>query len=87
MLLGRFYVLSTHRGHRSKESLEFRNARFFCFHNCKFDPKKQETLFTGSPENLKVFIESTIPNAFAADIPDCPRGLVLSDNHGTGAFQ
>jgi hypothetical protein len=68
------------------ESMEFRNARFFCFCNSKFDPKKQESVFVGRPEDLKIFVESTVLDACAADIPDCPEGLVLTTNRGLGAF-
>jgi hypothetical protein len=76
-----------HRGHRSAESLEFRRARQFCFKQAKFDPKLQESIFVGDPEDLKIFVEVTVENACLAKIPDAPRGLVLSDNHCTGAFQ
>jgi hypothetical protein len=69
-----------------EESREFRNARFFCFCNSKFDPEKQESIFVGKPEDLKVFVDATVPDAYAADIPDCPEGLVLTNNHGEGAF-
>jgi hypothetical protein len=70
------------REYYGDESLEFRNARFFCFQNSKFDPEKKESVF----EDLKVFVDATVPDAYAADIPDCPEGLVLTNNHGEGAF-
>ena len=71
----------THRGHRSAESLEFRRARQFCFHQGKFDPKRQESIFVGDPEDLKIFVEATVENACLAEVPDAPRGLVLSGLH------
>jgi hypothetical protein len=82
-----WFLEHAHRGRRSAESIEFRRARFFCFRNSKFDPKVQEKNFVGDSEDLKVFIESTIEDPSLADVPDAPRGLVLSDNHCTGAFQ
>ena len=69
-----------------EESMEFRNARFFCFCNSKFDSEKQESIFVGRPEDLKIFIDSTVPDAYAADIPDCPEGLVLTSGKGDGMF-
>jgi hypothetical protein len=77
----------THRGHRSAESMEFRKAKFFCFHNSTYDPECQERIFDGTPEDLRFFIQTVSPNAYAADIPDCPRGLILADNRCQGAFQ
>jgi hypothetical protein len=76
-----------HRGQRSQESIEYRKAKFFCFKNSKFDPKRQERIFTGNAEDLHLFVEAVVVNAYMKDIPDCPRGLVLADNHCTGAFQ
>jgi hypothetical protein len=69
-----------------EESKEFRNARFFCFCNSKFDPEKDESVFVGKPEDLKIFVEATVPDVYAGDIPDCPEGLVLTSNRGLGAF-
>jgi hypothetical protein len=31
-------------------------------------------------------VESTVLDASDADIPDCPEGLVLTNNRGLGAF-
>jgi hypothetical protein len=76
-----------HRGHRSAESIEYREAKFFCFKSSKFDPKLQERIFTGDPEDLRMFVESVVVDVFSEDIPDCPTGLVLADNHCQGAFQ
>jgi hypothetical protein len=73
-------------GYYELESREFRNARFFCFRNSKRDVKTQESVFVGNPEDLKIFVEATVPGALTEDIPDCPEGLVLTNNHGEGYF-
>jgi hypothetical protein len=62
-------------------------VKFFCFRNSKFDPIRQERVFTGNAEDLRLFIEAVVVDTFAADIPDCPTGLVLAENHLQGAFQ
>ena len=77
----------THRGHRSAESIEFRRALQFCFHFSKFDSKFQERVFVGEPNDLKIYVEATVEDAYLADIPDTPQGLVLADNRCRGAFQ
>ena len=62
-------------------------TRQYCFDHGKFDPKLQENIFLGSPENLRAFVEVAVPDAYLADLPDLPRGIVLADNRGSGAFQ
>ena len=76
-----------HRGYRSAESIEYRKARLFCYKNSKFDPKHQERVFTGDPDDLRLFVELMVADVIVEDIPDCPTGLVLADNHCQGAFQ
>jgi hypothetical protein len=71
-----------HRGRRGKESLEQRKARQFCFENSKYDPKLQERIFIKTPIETACFL-----GAAAVEVPDTPQGLVLTDIHGTGAFQ
>ena len=77
----------THRGQRSRESREFRKTRSYCYHNSKYDPRLQEQVFVGTPAEVKAFVLVEVQGAYAADIPDAPQGLVLADNHCTGAFQ
>lgn len=76
-----------HRGQRSIESLEYRKARQYCFSNSKFDPELQERIFTKTPDKVTAFVEIAVPWVDEEEIPECPQGLVLSDNHCTGAFQ
>jgi hypothetical protein len=80
-------ALMGHRGHRSAESIEYRKTKFFCFKNSKFEPERQERIFTGKAEDLHLFIEAVVFDPQMDDIPDCPTGLVLCDNHCEGAFQ
>jgi hypothetical protein len=68
-------------------SLELRKTRQFCFENSKYDPKLQERIFLKTPEAAVAFVEIAVTNAAEEEIPDCPQGLVLADNHCTGAFQ
>jgi hypothetical protein len=77
----------THRGHRSAERLEFRKARQFCFQHSKYDPKIQENVFIGYPEQTVAFVKIAVSNADLFAVPETPQGLVLADNHCTGAFQ
>jgi hypothetical protein len=76
--------------HRKKpvgDSLEFEKAKQFCFRNSKFDPKRQERIFIKTPEDAVCFVKIAVADAFVEEIPECPQGLVLADNHCTGAFQ
>jgi hypothetical protein len=90
LVYGRLGVLAlgfTHRGHRSVQRLEFRKAKQFCFQHSKYDPKLQENVFLGYPEQTVAFVKIAVENADLADVPDTPQGLVLADNHCRGAFQ
>jgi len=71
----------THRGRRSIDSLGQRKARRFCFENSKYDPRLQERVFIKTPSDTAVFLGN--PTV----LPDTPQGLVLTDNHGAGAYQ
>jgi hypothetical protein len=73
--------------YQQANSIEFCKARRFCFLNSEYDPENQENIFIGDADDLKLHVEAVVPNFDASEIPDCPRGLVLSDNHGCGAFQ
>jgi hypothetical protein len=68
-----------HGGQRSLISI----AKQYCFDFGKFDSKLQDNIFVGSPEDLKVFVEVGVPDAYLADLPDLPQGIVLADNRGT----
>lgn len=68
------------------ESLEYSKARWFCFQNSERDTEMQETIFTGTPEDLELCVDATVLDADLDAVPDCPRGLVISDNHACGAF-
>jgi hypothetical protein len=50
----------THRGQRSKESVEFWKARHFCFGHRKFYSKLQERTFIGTPGSRKTFVEAAV---------------------------
>ena len=76
----------THRGHRSYEAIELRKARQFCFANSKYDIKLQECIFTKTPEDVEHFVHIAVVDPFDMEIPDCPQGLVLADNHCRGFF-
>ncbi len=76
-----------HRGKRSVESLEYRKARAFCFRNSNYDTKRQERVFTATPQETILFIRIAVRNPVEDFIPDTPQGLVLADNRCTGAFQ
>jgi len=76
-----------HRGKRSFESLEYRKARAFCFRKSKYDPKRQERIFTGTPKETIDFVLIAVEYPVEARIPETPQGLVLADNRCTGAFQ
>jgi hypothetical protein len=53
-----------------------------------YEPKSRESIFIGDPETLKTYVANELRGNFnPLDIPDTPRGLVLSDMRGTGAFQ
>jgi hypothetical protein len=76
-----------HRKKTLEDTLEFKKAKQFCFRNSMYDPKRQERVFTKTPEETVGFVKIAVTDAFEDDIPDCPQGLVLADNHCTGAFQ
>ncbi len=77
-----------HRGQRSHESREFRKARSYCFEHSWYDAKLQERIFTGTEDELKAFVNIALEcREDPENIPDAPQGLVLADNHCTGAFQ
>ncbi len=72
----------------STNSLEFKKARSYCYARSKFDPKLQEKIFIGSPEEIVDFVNIALgPNVLPEMIPDLPQGLVLDDNRCRGAFQ
>jgi hypothetical protein len=75
-----------HRGHRSAESIEYRQARFFCFRNSKFDCELQERVFCGEQADVEFFVDLFVDNLNEGDLPECPKGLVLADNRARGAF-
>ncbi len=76
-----------HRGIRSEDTLEYRIAKTFCLENSKYDSEVQECVFVGLPEQVVAYVRTVIPDAYIADVPDTPQGLVLTDNRGTGVFQ
>jgi hypothetical protein len=76
-----------HRGRRNAERDASRTARQYCFNHGKVDSELQEILFTGKPEDVLTFVETVVPEACLVDPENFPQGLVLVDNHGTGAFQ
>ncbi len=81
-------ISKTHRGHRNEDTLEYKKARSYCFQNAFFEPEKKESIFLGEPEKTVNYVKVALgPNTFVADIPDTPRGLVLNDVRGTGAFE
>jgi hypothetical protein len=41
-------------------------AKQYCFDLGKFDSKLQETVFVGTPENLKAYVEAVAPDACSA---------------------
>jgi hypothetical protein len=69
------------------ESMEFRKARQFCFEHSKFDSKLGERVFVGYPEQAVAFVKIAVPEAYLADVPETPQGVVLADNRGRGMFQ
>ena len=76
-----------HRGTRSEEAEEFRAARTFCLRNSKYDDEEDEKIFIGTPAEVATFVKVMVDNAYMADVPDTPRGLILTDNRFRGAFQ
>ena len=71
---------------RSTESIEYRQARFFCLRNSKLDWQLQERIFLGDEEDLRFFVQLIVENAHKEEIPVCPKGLVITDNRARGAF-
>lgn len=43
--------------------------------------------FSRGTQDLHLFVEAIVVNVYTEDIPDCPTGLVLTDNRLQGAFQ
>jgi hypothetical protein len=81
-------ISRTHRGHRNEFTLEYKKARSYCFSNAFFEPDEREAIYLGEPEAVVNYVEIALgSNINPLDIPDAPRGLVLSDVRGTGAFQ
>jgi hypothetical protein len=79
-------VVLVHRGRRSAESIEFRKAMFFCFKNSEFDRKMQERILLADEGDVRFFVSLFVADASEADVPSCPKGLVLADNRVRGAF-
>ena len=76
-----------HRGHRNEDTYEYKKARSYCFQNAFFEPEAKESIFMGSPEAVVNFVKIAVVDADLELVPDAPRGLVLSDLRGEGAFQ
>jgi hypothetical protein len=81
------YLSLVHRKKLVEDTLEFRKAKKFCFQHSKFDAKRQERVFAGTPKDVAAFVKIAVPDAHLADLPDTPQGLVLADNRCRGAFQ
>jgi hypothetical protein len=76
-----------HRKILLADSLEFKKAKTFCFRNSKYDHKRQERIFTATPEDVVNFVHIAVEDPIEEWIPETPQGLVLADNRCTGAFQ
>ena len=79
----------THRGQRSRESKEFREAKRWCLANSFYDSKKNEKIYLGTEDDTVADVNDVLKEdmRFPEFIPDTPQGLILEDNYGTGAFQ
>ena len=79
-----------HRGKRSKESKEHRLARIIAFENSfkTQNPNEiKETVFLKNADFLRGETLSRLKGGDREDeIPDCPQGLVLSNDFGEGFF-
>jgi len=75
-------IILQHRGKRSRIKL----IKQYSFGNSKFDAKLQETIFVGTQEKLKDYLQKTLPTADLGAL-DFPQGTILSDNRGCGVFQ
>ena len=79
----------THRGQRSRFSKEERAAKDYCLAHSFFDSKKNELIYLEHEEEVVAAVNKEFEKelVIAEFIPETPQGLVLQDNHGTGAFQ
>jgi hypothetical protein len=81
-------ISRTHRGHRNEFTLEYKKARSYCFQNAFFEPEEKESIYLGEPEQVMRYVEIALGNNMDEfEVPDTPRGLVLTDVRGRGAFQ
>lgn len=76
-----------HRGHHSAERIEYQKAKQFCLSHSKHDDLEDEKIFLGTPEDVLNFVAHEVKEVLMWAVPETPRGLVIEDRRGRGAFQ
>jgi len=75
---------------RSPGKLEAKKARNYAYQHSTSTKKNRNDLFelvyTGTPEALTGAVLAELKDLRSGEIPEIPRGLVLSDGRGAGFF-
>ena len=82
----------THR--RSQGKLEMKKARNYAFLNSEVKHRNnnpediKERIYNSTPESLFEVVYNQTKHLLNSDlfIPECPRGLIISDDKGEGFF-
>jgi hypothetical protein len=75
-----------HRGQRSLESIELREAKRICYRTAYRDRILKETVCKQNHDELMHELAALIEGISMSEVPDVFPGVVLLDTHGTGAF-